>query len=78
MSNSLAAPAPAARPAPVRWVRRRDHRRPGAPGGAAVPLPRAALSVPAATLAGESGVLVAGLLVAPAVAAGLTLSAKRS
>ncbi|MFC8717494.1 low temperature requirement protein A [Kitasatospora sp. NPDC057198] len=52
----------------------RHHKR-----GAAQPiLPLAALSVLAATLAGEAGVLIAGLLVALAVAAGLTLSAKRS
>ncbi|WP_282205769.1 low temperature requirement protein A [Kitasatospora fiedleri] len=52
----------------------RHHKR----GAAQAVLPVAALSVLAATLAGESGVLVAGLLVALAVAVGLTLSAKRS
>ncbi|MFF4345424.1 low temperature requirement protein A [Kitasatospora sp. NPDC001540] len=52
----------------------RHHKR----GAAQAVLPLAALSVLAATLAGESGVLIAGLLVALAVAAGLTLSAKRS
>ncbi|MFD0563308.1 low temperature requirement protein A [Kitasatospora saccharophila] len=52
----------------------RHHKR----GAAQSVLPLAALSVLAATLAGEAGVLIAGLLVALAVAAGLTLSAKRS
>ncbi|MFE1319852.1 hypothetical protein [Kitasatospora phosalacinea] len=51
-----------AAPAPCRPARRRP----------------AALSVPAATLAGESGALIAGLPVALAVAAGLALPAKRS
>ncbi|MDR3033425.1 MAG: low temperature requirement protein A [Kitasatospora sp.] len=52
----------------------RHHKR----GAAQAILPLAALSVLAATLAGESAVLIAGLLVALAVATGLILSAKRS
>ncbi|MGW4695278.1 low temperature requirement protein A [Kitasatospora cineracea] len=52
----------------------RHHKR----GAARAILPLAALSVLAATLAGESAVLIAGLLVALAVATGLILSAKRS
>ncbi|MEU3493820.1 low temperature requirement protein A [Kitasatospora cineracea] len=52
----------------------RHHKR----GAAQAVLPLAALSVLAATLAGESAVLIAGLLVALAVATGLILSAKRS
>ncbi len=52
----------------------RHHKR----GAAQAILPLAALSVLAATLAGESAVPIAGLLVALAVATGLILSAKRS
>ncbi|RKE19192.1 low temperature requirement protein A [Streptomyces sp. TLI_171] len=52
----------------------RHHKR----GAAQLILPLAALSVLAVTLAGESGVLLAGLLVALAVAVGITLSANRS
>ncbi|MFF0298284.1 low temperature requirement protein A [Kitasatospora sp. NPDC004614] len=50
----------------------RHHRR----GAAQLILPLAALSVLAATLAGDAGVPLAGLLVAAAVAIGIALSAK--
>ncbi|MFJ5234577.1 low temperature requirement protein A [Kitasatospora sp. NPDC088391] len=52
----------------------RHHKR----GAAQLILPLAALSVLAATLAGDAGVPIAGALVALAVAVGITLSANRS